>query len=80
MSEYLDWRPRMSIDITVEQKRELDKFLDWGMKRKVFSIIIDDLIEAVKENGPEVIGALLTRSIKTGDITKELKGGDTIKP
>lgn len=72
-----DYRPRLSIDLTEEQRRELDRILyHHGFRRAVFSIIIDDLIDAVNKHGPKIISALLSRAIKLEDISKELKDGN----
>lgn len=67
-----EYRPRLSIDITYEQREELDRILaHHGLQKAVFSIIIDDLINAVNKNGYAVIAGILSRSLTLGDITKE---------
>jgi len=70
LSRDVDWRPRLSINISAEQYRKLQKYIPWGTRTKVFSIIIDDLISAVEEKGTEVIGALIARRIKYEDISR----------
>lgn len=66
------YRPRLSIDLTQEQRDELDNILgQYGLQRAVFSIIIDDLITSVHSHGPQVIAGLISRAIKLEDILQE---------
>ena len=58
-----EWRPRLSLEITQKQYNKLQKLLPWRLKTKIFSMLIDDLINVLEE-GPESIGALISRSIK----------------
>ena len=68
--------PRFSVEITEEQQRWIMKHLSQhGMKKALFNVIITDLMEAVNKNGVEVIGALMARHIKLGDITEEIGDG-----
>jgi len=69
-----DYRPRLSIDLTEHQRKELDRILyTHGFRRAVFSVIIDDLIESVNRHGPDILSGLLARAIKLEDLSKELK-------
>jgi len=71
-----NYRPRLSIDLTEEQRRGLDRIFPYqGLQKAIFSIIIDDLINAVNRHGPNVLSGLITRSIKLQNIT-ELQNGD----
>lgn len=63
------YTPRLSVAITEHQRNELDRILSQhGLQRAVFSIIIDDLIEAVNNQGQDVIAGLVARSLKLNDI------------
>ena len=64
------YTPRLSIDITEEQNHALG-VLDWGMKKQIFHLIIDDLISLFNKHSPGiVIGALLERSIGVKEICR----------
>lgn len=63
-----EWRPRLSINISQKQFKGLQRYIPWGVRGQVFSVIIDDLLEAIKDKGPDVIGALISRKIKYQDL------------
>lgn len=66
-----EYRPRLSIDLTQEQREALDRILgQYGLQRAVFSVIIDDLIESVNKKGPNIISGLISRAIKLEDFVK----------
>ena len=67
-------RARLSIDVNEKQEQFLREFIPWGVKNKVFSVIIDDLMKAVQKHGSNVIGALVSRHITTMNFVKELDG------
>lgn len=72
------YRPRLSIDLTDEQREALDRILSvHGLQRAVFSVLVDDLIESVDKHGYDVISGLLSRAIKLNDITKMESGSST---
>lgn len=65
------YRPRLSIDLTEEQRDALDRILgQYGLQRAVFSVIVDDLIKSVDEHGPKIISGLVARAIKLEDIVR----------
>jgi len=69
-------RPRLSVDITEEQDMKLVKYLDHGMRKVVFGVMIDDLLELIDRYGAgKVLGLLVERSITLRDMSK-LKLGD----
>lgn len=74
-----DWSPRLTIELTEEQYNELLKLVPWGIKRKLFSVIIDDIIRLLKEHGQKFLAAILTRSIKLEEYTHLLEESDDNK-
>lgn len=69
-----DWNPRLSIEIDPETFRKLQTLIPWGVKNQLFIIIIEDLIKALEDHGPMVIGAILSGKIKLVDMLKGGKG------
>ena len=64
-------KPRLSIDLTLEQRKRLTEHMQWGMQRVIFSFIIDELINYFDRYGAnKVIGALVSRSIELKDLLK----------
>lgn len=64
------YRPRLSIEITEEQNKDLKALIPWGVKNALFSIIIDDVIGKLKAHGTMFIAAVLQQKIVLDDYTK----------
>ena len=59
------YTPRFSFEITEEQKARADELLStYGLRRSVFGIILDDLLDMIEESGMIVVGAILSRAAK----------------
>ena len=64
-------RPRLSVDITEEQDQKLVKYLDHGMRKAVFGVMIDDLLAMIDKFGAgKVLGLFIERSITLKDICR----------
>jgi len=72
------YRPRLSIEITEEQAAKLYRLVPWGVKKEMFSVIIDDVIKLLETHGEILIAAILTRKLKMQDLptVKEALHGD----
>jgi len=69
-----DYRPRLSVDITEEQARKLNRYLDYGMRKMLFGVILDDLFSLFEKHGSgKIIGLFVERSISLRDVCK-MKG------
>lgn len=64
-----DYRPRLSVEITEEQQLALQKYLDFGMQKRLFSIIIDDVIRMLDEHGRLFLAAAMLKEVSYGDYT-----------
>jgi len=67
------YRPRLSVEITEEQARELNALFPWGLKNSFFQAIVDDVIEIGKKHGHTFLAAVISRKLKAGDFVKGLK-------
>ena len=66
-----DYRPRLSINISEEQQRKLQKFFPWGTQRKIFGVILDDFLKLCENHGADyVLGAYLGRYLKLEQVSK----------
>ena len=61
--------PRFSFEITEEQKLRADSLLStYGLRKNIFGMILDDLLDMIEESGTVVIGALLAKAIRPREI------------
>jgi len=65
-----DNAPRLNVEITEEQDKALRDLIPWGMKHHLFSAIIDELIEVLKEHGEMAITAIACGKVRFIDIMK----------
>ena len=71
------YTPRLSVDITQEQFSDLQRLLDFGMKKLIFGVIVDDMIRLLKYDRVTFISAILKRRIKLDDMLElELESKD----
>lgn len=63
--------PRLSVEITDEQFRDLQRLIPHGLKTPLFRVLIDDLIVLLEGENPHItIGAFLTNKV-IFDITNQ---------
>jgi len=68
------YRPRFSFEITEEQKKRADILLGaYGMRKLVFGIILDDVLDLIEEHGPYAVGILMSGNLKPREIIKPMK-------
>jgi len=66
-----EYRPRLSVDISEEHRIMLDKYLDFGQRKMLFGIILDDLFSLFKKYGAgKVIGLYVEKHISLKDISR----------
>ena len=73
------YRPRLSVEITEEQHKQLQRLIPWGVEKQLFSVIIDDVIRLIEKHGQIFIAAALEKAIKLEDYSSfklEEKDGD----
>jgi predicted O-methyltransferase YrrM len=69
MEVTMSYVPRFSFEISEEQKQRADRLLDtYGLRKAVFNVILDDLLNLIESSGPIVIGAILSKAAKPQDI------------
>lgn len=56
-------RPRLSVEISPEQQIKLQKFLDHGMQKKLFNIIVDDVIKMIEKHGRNFLAAVILHKL-----------------
>jgi len=74
-----DYCPRFSFEITEEQKQRADKLLDtYGLRKAIFGIILDDLLDLIESGGGMAIGAILSTKIKPSKMLKSMKKAEEL--
>ena len=57
-------RPRLIVEITEEQRDALTKHLQWGIRRRVFSNVIDTMIEAFETDSKTALAGFISGKLK----------------
>jgi hypothetical protein len=71
------YRPRLSVEISPAQQKILQQWLDHGMQKRLFNIIIDDVIAMLNEHGREFLAAVMLKKVNYADYsTLEIRDGD----
>ena len=75
-----DYRPRFSFEITEEQKTRADRLIDtYGLRRAIFGVVLDDVLDLLEEMGPLAIGAIMSGKIKARDALPSMKKAEDLK-
>lgn len=56
-------KPRITVEVSEGQYNALKRHLEHGMQRRVFSIIIDDVVRMLDEYGQHFIIALMQKEV-----------------
>lgn len=73
MPDPSEYKPRFSFEISEEQKQRADRLIStYGIRKSVFSVILDDLLNMIEEHGNLVIGVLLDGAAKPREIMPSL--------
>ena len=64
------YRPRVSTEITLESKNQLQRILPHGWHRPLFQALVDGVIELHRRGGIEAISAIIARHITIQQIAE----------
>lgn len=68
-----EYRPRFTFEITEEQKVRADKLISvYGIRKSLFSIILDDVLDLIENHGNMAIGIILDGAAKPKEILPSL--------
>jgi len=72
-------KPRFSFEITEEQRIKSIKYLSsYGIRKAIFSKILDDVLDMIEEHGGMAIGILMT-DIKPREIISSMAEVEKVK-
>ena len=64
-----DYKPKFSFEITEEQKVRANRLLStYGLRKSVFSVVLDDVLDLIEKHGQVVIGVILDGATKPREI------------
>jgi hypothetical protein len=61
---------RLTVDLSDEQGLRMDRLMMWGVRGKVISILLDEVMDVIEKHGNVVIGAFLSGNVKILDAIK----------
>lgn len=64
------YRCRLSVVISEQQRDKLQKLLPWGTMTRVYSVLTDQLIEALEAHGEFTIAAIVSKRVNILDMIK----------
>jgi hypothetical protein len=74
-----EYRPRFSFEITEEQQTRTNKLITThGLRKAIFSRILDEVLNLIDEHGQVVIGALMSPRVKPTEILSPLANAKKI--
>lgn len=69
-----NYTPRFSFEITEEQKARADNLIStYGLRKALFRVILDDLLDMIEKHGQFVVGAILEKQVKSNEVIPILK-------
>ena len=64
-----EYTPRFAFEITKEQKSRAAIVLSqFGVRRAIFSKILDDVLDMIEHHGPMCLGILMSEDVKPREI------------
>jgi len=67
------YKPRFSFEITEEQKVRADRLITvYGIRKSLFSILLDDMLDLIDSHGNAVVGIILDGQVKPRQVLPTL--------
>jgi predicted O-methyltransferase YrrM len=67
------YKPRFSFEISEEQQRRASKLLtNYGLRKALFAIILNDVLDMIEEHGNIVVGVILDGAAKPREVLPTL--------
>jgi len=75
----IDYKPRLVIEITEEQKKRADRLIgQYGLRKAVFGPVLDDVLDLIEEYGGVAIGIMISGKVKPRDIIPILRRAEEV--
>jgi hypothetical protein len=74
-----DYKPRFVFEITDEQQQRCNKVLgQFGMRKAIFQLLLDDVLDMIETHGDKFVGAILSGMVKPHEVLKSMNKAVTI--
>ena len=71
---------RFAFEISEEQQRRANKyFTQYGMRKAVFSRILDDVLDILEKVGPAAFGVLMDPETKPREVIRSLNRAERVR-
>lgn len=75
-----DYKPRFIFEISDEQKKRADRLIKlYGLRKAIFSPILDDVLDMIETYGGPAVGILISGAVKPREIIPTLKHAEEVK-
>ena len=75
-----DYIIRFAFEITEEQRERADRvFTQYGLRRAIFSKILDEVCDIVEQHGPAALGLLMANEVKPREIIPSMNKATRVK-
>ena len=75
-----DYRPRFTFEITEEQQLRANNLIGaYGLRKAIFSNILDDVLDIIEQHGNMAIGLMCSEKIKPKDIIPTINQVEKLK-
>lgn len=76
----LEYRPRFTFEISEEQQFRANNLLGaYGLRKAIFSNILDDVLDIIEQSGNMAIGIMCSSKIKPRDIIPTINQVDKLE-
>lgn len=74
-----EYKPRFSFEISDDQKNRADRLItQYGLRKAIFSPILDDVLDLVEEYGGVAMGVLMSKQVKPREIIPSMKEAEEV--
>lgn len=74
-----DYKPRFTFEISAEQQLRAFRVLgQFGIRKAMFSVILDDVLDQIEKHGDKFVGAVVSGIVKPSDVIHSINRAKTI--
>ena len=75
-----EYKPRFLFEISEEQRIRAEKLISqYGLRKAIFSPILDDVLDMIEQYGGVAIGVLMSGKVKPREIIPTMAKAEVIK-
>jgi hypothetical protein len=66
----IDYRPRLSVEITEEDQTRIQKLIPWGILSPVMRALLEDVLDLVEQHGEIALALFISKKVRAKDLLK----------